>query len=181
MKKKLLIVGVIVVILVISTLLILPNIVIYGENKVTFISYSDDWSRFEENACYDENYFYYEDLDISINDFEVEKKFFLYFITLGYEEGNVCETEYVLEEEYINNFLAKAVIEENNDNVDVSTLIEGKTAIVGNNKYYTEDDKKEIYYTLDGEYNVMYIFEVDDLLVFQVGNTDEGPKFIAYK
>ena len=27
----------------------------------------------------------------------------------------------------------------------------------------------------------MYIFYVDDLLVFQIGNSDEGPTFIAYE
>jgi len=40
---------------------------------------------------------------------------------------------------------------------------------------------KAIYYVLDGKSEVMYVFYVDDLLIIQVGYSDEGPKFIAYK
>ena len=36
-------------------------------------------------------------------------------------------------------------------------------------------------YKLDGEYKEMYIFYNDDLLIIQIGLSDEGPKFIAYK
>ena len=181
MKKKILI-ALITVVLVISLILVaLPHIVIYGDSEVTFISYSDDISRFEDVECYDESYYYYEDLDISIHDFEVDKKGFLYFITLEYEEGNICETEYLLEESYIKKFLSDAVIEENANNIDLEQLIFNKKAIVGNIKYFGNEYNDAIYYTLDGRANVMYIFYVDDLLVVQVGHSDEGPKFIAYK
>ena len=64
---------------------------------------------------------------------------------------------------------------------DLSKLIEGKKAIVSNKKYFDNDYKSSIYYKLDGVEQVMYIFYVDDLLVIQVGNTDEGCKFIAYR
>ena len=181
MKKKVLIVLVTVVLLISFILVVLPNIVIYDDNEVTFISYSDDISRFGDVGCYDESYYYYEDLDISIYNFEVEKKGFLYFITLEYEEGNICETEYVLEESYIKKFLSDAVIEENNNNIDLEKLISNKKAIIGNTKYFGNEYDNAIYYTLDGKENVMYIFYVDDLLVIQVGYSDEGPKFIAYK
>lgn len=181
MKKKVMIVLGIILLMIIIFLLLLPKIAIYGENKVTFISYSDDISKFEQNMCYNENYYYYEDLDISINSFNVEKKLFLYFITLGYEEGNICASEYTLEEKYIENFLENAIIESNDNNIDLSSLIEGKEAIVGNTKYNGNEYDNAIYYTLDGKEDVLYIFYVDDLLVIQVGVPDEAPKFIAYK
>ena len=181
MKKKIITVVFVVLLMIIITLIVLPNIVIYGEGKVTFISYSDDFSRFDQNHCYDENYAYYEDLDISIHNFKVEKKLFLYFITLEYEEGNVCETEYLLEEAYIKNYIENAVIEENENNINIADLIAGKEVIVGNTRYSSNEYKDEIYYILDGKYEEMYVFYVDDLLVIQVGNSDEGPKFIAYK
>lgn len=181
MKKKVLVIVSVIVLMIIITLLVLPKIVIYGENKVTFISYNDDFSRFDQNHCYDESYAYYEDLDISIYNFDVEKKLFLYFITLEYEEGNVCETEYLLEESYIQNYIENAIIEENEQNIDIAALIEGKEAIVGNTRYSGNEYRDAIYYILDGKYEEMYIFYVDDLLVIQVGNSDEGPKFIAYK
>ena len=43
------------------------------------------------------------------------------------------------------------------------------------------NDDSVIYYTLDGKEEVMFIFYVDELLVIQVGLSDEGPKFIAYE
>jgi hypothetical protein len=36
-------------------------------------------------------------------------------------------------------------------------------------------------YKLDDKYEELYVFYLDDLLVIQVGNTDEGPKYIAYE
>ena len=42
-------------------------------------------------------------------------------------------------------------------------------------------NKESIDYVLDGKYETLYVFYVDDLLVIQVGFSDEGPKFIAYK
>ena len=36
--------------------------------------------------------------------------------------------------------------------------------------------------SLDGNYKEMYIsYNEDDLLIIQVGNSDEGPRYIAYK
>ena len=56
-----------------------------------------------------------------------------------------------------------------------------KTAIVGNKRYFGDDYNNSIDYVLDGKYETLYVFYVDDLLVIQVGFSDEGPKFIAYK
>lgn len=100
---------------------------------------------------------------------------------MDYIEGNYCETEFQLEEEYIKNFLESARIEYNSHDVNVAELIKGKTAVVGNTRYFTEEEKMVIEYTMDDNYEIMYLFESDGLLVIQVGESDEGPKFIAYK
>ena len=33
----------------------------------------------------------------------------------------------------------------------------------------------------DGRYEELFVFYLDDLLIIQVGNSDEGPKYIAYE
>ena len=78
-------------------------------------------------------------------------------------------------------FINNAIIESNDTNIDVKNLIEGKTAIVSNTRYLGNDYETAIYYELNDRYDVMYIFDNDDLLIFQVGFPDEGSRFIAYK
>lgn len=151
-----------------------------GKSLIKF-GYTGDVSEFENYPCYGENYFYYEDKDISIHNFDFKKFLFFNMIVMEYQDGNVCETEYLLEESYINNFLENADIQLNENNIDLGKLIKGKTAIVGNKRYFGDDYNNSIDYVLDGKYETLYVFYVDDLLVIQVGFSDEGPKFIAYK
>ena len=100
---------------------------------------------------------------------------------MEYEKGNRCENEFLLEEEYINNFLNNAVIDYNENNIDVGKLIKGKTAVVSNTRYSGDDVVGSIDYTLDGVYETMYIFYEEELLIIRVGSVDEAPKYIAYK
>lgn len=100
---------------------------------------------------------------------------------MEYVKGDVRETEFILDEAYIINFLENAEIEYNDNNIDLAKLIEGKEAVVGNQRYLGNDYANGIFYELDGKYEEMYIFYVDDLLVIQVGSPDEQPKFIAYR
>jgi len=179
MKKKIWIVVVAVVIA--SFLLIYPTIEIQTADKLIAFRYSDDISEFEDDMTDNENYAYYAKKDISIHGYDFKKFLMFHVLIMEYVKGNMCEEEYVLEEEYIQNFIENAIIDYNDDNLDIAKLIEGKEAIVGNTRYSTEDLKKEIGYTLDGEYETMFVFYEDDLLVIQVGLSDEGPKFIAYK
>ena len=162
-------------------LLIYPFIEIDTGKKIIVFGYNDDVSKYEDVSCYDESYFYFEDKDISIYEFNYYRFIFFHMIKLNYKKGNICASEYLLEEDYINDFLDRAVINENVNNIDVSNLIEGKSAIVSNKKYFGNDYSNGIWYQLDGKEEVMYIFYVDDLLVIQVGLSDEGPKYIAYK
>ena len=181
MKSVFLKISIVFVIIIIICLIIFPFVEIDTGDKIIKFSYSDDISKYEENPCYGENYFYNEEKDVSIYYFTFYEFLFFHVFVLEYEEGNICDSEYLLEEEYISNFLNNAVITSNSNNIDLGSLIIGKTPVVSNKKYYGNDYETFIEYELDEKYQIMYIFYVDDLLVIQVGLSDEGPKFIAYK
>lgn len=181
MKKKILISIIIVTVIVGLFLLIFPTVEIQKEDKLIALRYTDDITEFESEISYNESYVYYADRDITITDFNFKKFLFFHVISMEYKEGNYCDTQFVLEEEYIKDFLERAEIEENVNDLDIATLIEGKEAIVGNTRYLGNDYENAIFYVLDGKYEEMYVFYVDDLLVIQVGSPDEDPKYIAYK
>lgn len=181
MKKKILIPIIIVTVIVGLFLLIFPTVEIQKEDKLIAFRYTDDITEFESEISYNESYVYYADRDITITDFNFKKFLFFHVISMEYKEGNYCDTQFVLEEEYIKDFLERAEIEENVNDLDIATLIEGKEAIVGNTRYLGNDYENAIFYVLDGKYEEMYVFYVDDLLVIQVGSPDESPKYLAYK
>lgn len=170
-----------IIIVIILLFIIYPFIEIKKENKIYKFSYSESYGEFEENLCYSESYSYNEKRDISIYNWDVKKFLFFKILVLEFKEGNVCETEYYLEHDYILNFIENAEIEENEWNIDVAKLIENKEPIESNTRYTGNEYDKSIYYKLDGKYEVMYIFNKDDLVIFQIGYSDEGPKYIAYK
>lgn len=177
MKKKLIIFFII----LLSILFLLPLIKIDKNNKLMFISYSDDISKFEDQFCYHESITYYKKRDISIKKFSIKKYFIFYLYNLEYEKGNLCKTEWQLEEEYITNFINNAEIIDNEHNISIKDLIKDKTKVVSNTRYLGNDYEISISYKLDNKYEEMYIFYKDDLLIIQVGNPDETTKFIAYK
>lgn len=179
---KLIITLVILLAISISVYFIYPTIEFKKDGKLYVMTFKEDWSEWEENMCYSESYSYNKKRDISIYNWELKARgFFKYFI-LEYKKGNVCETEYVLEEEYINRVIKEAKIIENKGKVKLSKLIKDKQAIVGNKRYPWNDNYNYIGYELDGKYNEMYISKNEDgLIIIQVGNSDEGPKYIAYK
>lgn len=182
MKSKKLIVLISILIIVILILVLLPFIKIRGENTIKYIAYTDHSFKYEdEKSCYNESYFYNDEMDISISSVDVKKFLFFYFTTINFKEGNVCRYEYYLEEDYIDNFINNAEIIYNGNNIDISELISGRKAIVSNTLYLGNDYQNMISYKLDGKYQDLYVFYVDNLLVIQVGNRDEGAKFIAYE
>ena len=169
------------ILILIILFMALPMFEMKTDKKLYAIRYKDDFSEFETNECYDESYYYNEKHKISIYNFNHKKFLFLNFYSFDYKKGNVCETEYQLEEDYINDFIEKANITYNSHNINLATLVEGKTPIVGNSKYVGNDYNTIIEYTLNNKEEIMYIFYKYDLLIIQVGSSDEGPKFIAYK
>lgn len=180
-KKKILIPIGIIIVIIGAILLIYPTIEIQTDDKLIAFRYTDDISEFETEISYNESYVYYADRDISLKTFDFDKFLFFHVISMEYIEGNYCDTQFILEEEYIEDFLERAEIKYNDSNLDIAKLIEGKEAIVGNTRYLGNDYKNAIYYVLDGKYEELYVYYVEDLLVIQVGSPDESPKFIAYK
>ena len=165
-----------------------PNIEFYSGNYLYMMSYSKNWEdsedfkELEQEMCYDESYSYNKKRDISISNWEYNSFLFFKWFKISYKKGNVCDTEYLLEESYIEDFLENAQIQSNEDKVDLAKLIEGKEAIVANKRYPWDDSSSYISYILDGKYMDMYIYTNEDgLIVIQVGLSDEGPKYIAYK
>ena len=188
MKKKILLISIIVIIIISLFLLIYPNLEFFKNDYFYITSYSKDWidsedlEKLEQEMCYDESYSYYKNKDISIIKWEYKNFLFFRWFKIEYKKGNVCETEYLLEESYIKHFLENSEIISNEDNIDLAKLINGKTAIVGNIRYPWNDNYSYISYKLDGKLKEMFIsINEEDLLIIQVGLSDEGPKFIAYK
>lgn len=169
------------ILFILLILLILPIIKIDNGNKITFISYSDNINKYETYTCYHESVSYNEEKDISIKSFNVKKYFIFYLFTLEYEKGNLCDKEWQLEEEYIEDFINNAEILYNPKNIDIKSLIKDKTAIVGNTRYLGNDYETFIDFKLNDKYEVMYLFYKEALLIIQVGYPDETTKFIAYK
>ena len=180
MKKTIFILITITSILVVF-LIAYPFIEINTGNKLIRCSYDGDFSEYDKNQSYNELYCYNEKHDVSISSFDVKKFLFFYTISMDYIEGDFRKTQFVLEESYIERFLKKAEIIDNENNIQLASLIEGKTAVVGNTRYLGNDYNNAIFYKLDGKYEEMYVFYIDDLLVIQVGSPDELPKYIAYK
>ena len=173
MKKWIPITIITVIVILASFLIIYPTIEIQTDDYLLAFRYSDDISEFETDMTADESYWYYEDRDISFYSYDFHKFLFFYVIKMEYVEGNMCEKEYVLEKEYIQNFIENAEIQYNDANLDIAELIKGKKAIVGNTIYAGNEYDNSIDYILDGKYETLYVFYVDDLLVIQVGLSDE--------
>ena len=180
MKKSMKLIGSLLGIFI-CVLIIYPYIEIDLGNKLYVCNYTGDFSEFDKNHSYNEVYCYNEERDISLKGFDVNNFMFFYVISMEYVKGDIRETEFMLEESYITYFLENAKIENNENNIDLQKLVDGKEAVVSNTRYTGNDYENGIYYELDGNYEELYVFYVDDLLVIQVGSPDELPKFIAYK
>ena len=188
MKNKILLMLIIIVVFVGTFLILYPHIEFYKDGYLYMMSYSKDWDKsedleeLEQDMCYDESYSYNSKRDISIKSWEYKNFLFFKWFEVSYKKGNVCATEYLLEESYINHFLLNAEIQENEDGIDLFQLIEGKKAIVSNTRYPWNDNRSYISYILDGKNTEMFIYTNEDgLIIIQVGLSDEGPKYIAYK
>ena len=164
-------------------LLFVDKIKITSGNEIRYISLNVDISWIEEDSvtCYDDGYTYLKKKDISIKNIDIKKVGFLYYHTLKFEKGNVCDYEFYIEEKDFLYMITKGEIVENEDKLDLPKMIKGKEAIVGNTRYPWEDNHKYVGLNINGEYKEIYVTERDGLVVIQIGNSDEGPKYIAYK
>ena len=188
MKKVIIILGIVLVMIGII-LVIYPFIEFKNDGYLYIMTYakeeynSKDYQELESGqSCYDESYFYNKKRNLSITSWEYKGFWFFKYHKLGYKEGNLCDNEFVLEESYIKRFINEAEIQEGSDNVDLAKLINGKKAIIQNKRYPWSDDASYIAYKLDGKFEEMFVHTNEDgILIIQVGNSDEGPKYIAYK
>ena len=184
MKKWL----ILVITLLIIFIIYYPKIEFYNNDYLYMMSYgidftdSEDYYEIEQEMCYDESYSYNKKRNISIMKWEYNNFLFFRWFKIKYKMGNICDSEFLLDESYITRFLTDAVIIQNDDNVDLTSLIKDKKAIVGNIRYPWNDNYKYIEYILDDKYMDMFVStSLDGLIIIQVGLSDEGPKFIAYK
>ena len=177
MKKAL----IIVLSIIIGLLIIYPFVEIDTGKKIIQFKYNYDINEFDEVTCYDDGYSYNKKRNISITEIDFKKFLFFHVITVSYQKGNICDTEFYLEESYITDFINNSEIIYNEKNINIEELIKDKEAITGNKRYNGNDYDTFIEYKLNNKYEIMYIFYIDDLLVIQIGHSDEGPKYIAYK
>lgn len=181
MKKRIFLI-ILDICLVVGVLLILfSTLEIQTDEKLIAFRYSDDFSEFEDELSLDENYFYYAKKDISIHNVEVHKILFFYVLEMDYIEGNYCDTQFMLEEKDMNNIIENAEITYNSHNIDLKKLLKGKEAIVSNTRYLSNDYERSIEYKLGDKYGILYVFYENDMTVIQVGDSDEGPRYIAYR
>lgn len=181
MKRNLKKIILITIIFLIIIFLTIPMLEIKTENKLYIIRYKENTDEFETNSCYNESYFYNKKHNISLSNFKHKNFLFIHIHSFDYKEGNICKTEYQLEEEYIQNIISNATITSNPNNINLKTLIEGKTPIVGNTKYLGNDYTLSMDYILEEKEETLFVFYKYELLIIQIGHSDEGPKYIAYK
>ena len=175
---------IIVLVILVFCLLLIDKVKITVGNEIRYISLSSDtlWMEKEEyTTCYDDGLTYLKKRDITVKNIDFKKVGFLWYYRVAFEKGNLCDYEFYIEEKDFLYIITKGEVVENESKLDLSKMIKGKEAIVGNTRYPWEDDYKYIGLNIDGEYKEIYVTEREDMLVIQIGNVDEGPKYIAYK
>lgn len=159
--------------------------------------------------CYDESYFYDQDLDITISKYSVLESFPFNKITLKYTEGNYCENEYVLPDNWIDEFIKKAeIIEINiksctvlNNNVKCDEKTINKEYVINlfdftNKVNYTRIENKNnisineskdhkiisVYYSIEKKNYVLSTFIYDnEYLAFRITDENDHSKNALYK
>lgn len=166
------------------SLLFIDKIKITVGNEIRYISLSSDvlWMENEEyTTCYDDGLTYLKKRNITVKNIDLKKIGFLWYHRVIFEEGNLCDYEFYIEEKDFLYMITKGEILENKDKIDLVEMIKGKEAIVGNTRYPWVEEYKYLQIKVDKDYKDVYVSERDGLLVIQIGNGDEGPKYIAYK
>lgn len=107
-------------------------------------------------SCYDESYFYDQDLGITIKGYSIKDGFPLNEITISYIKGNQCENQYVLEENWTTNLRENALIKE---------VVLTKATAVGDTITY---DSKMV-----DNYDIEAIYEyIDNNAITRIENKD---------
>jgi hypothetical protein len=151
-------------------------------------------------SCYDEGYRYDESADITFSNYQVNNRDFYNEIDITYENGNLCEDEYVLDTDWYINFVNDATISESfitkcsdgtcNKKIlaleDVSQIISVISAIDTmrienkNNIPSGEDVVAEIYYEMNDELFTLSIYKHNYYLAFNISDQDDHSKNAIY-
>ncbi len=154
------------------------------------------------SSCYDESYFYDKGNNVTISKYEVEDKGSINEIYLSYKKGNYCENEFVLDDNWMIEFLNNSTITEikadNNVTLkyDINLNIEDvKNAMNeflssnytrANNKGKITDEENDflvkIYYTLNSKSYELSIFDYEEeYIAFVVVDPNDAQKNAIYK
>ncbi len=172
-----------IIVIIAFVLLFIDKIKITVGNEIRYISLTSDVLWIEDNSitCYDDGLTYLKNKDITVKNVDFRKVGFLWYHRVTFEEGNLCEYEFYIDEKDFLYIITKGEVQENDDKLDLLNLIKGKEAVVGNKKYPWDEERKYISYKVDDKYLELYVSQQKELLVIQIGNSDEGPKYIAYR
>ncbi len=206
--KKTIKISLLILLLIIMLLIVKLNskrglVVKFKDGKIiSYVFSSSKINRFLENlpTCYDESYRYDKKNDITISRVEQKSKTIVNKINLKYEKGNLCDSEYILDESFISNFLDKADIEE----ISYEKCLKGKCKLIkvknNLNKLLNEISKEEyiqenknipikdnyeyqisVYYNMSSMSNILYIFEDNEYIILKNIDSNDHPKVIKYK
>lgn len=150
-------------------------------------------------SCYDESYFYDSELDITIFKYYVEDESPFNKIYLDYQLGNYCKNEYILDEDWANEFKENSKVSE----IKLETCVSGKCSEkdVDKNKLDTLIDYVisaertkyssnindntfpiiKVYYTMNKKSYVMNIFKYLNYLGIKVIDQNDHQKNAIYE
>ena len=147
-------------------------------------------------SCYDESYFYDSNLDITISQYNVIDEFPINKIYLTYTLGNYCENQYVLDNDWANQFINDFEIEEasinektinKEDVLELFEYIEQEDTFRVENKTIiniNEDVSNylvSVYYLLDSKPYILEIFKYNDnQIAFKVTDANDHSKNAIY-
>lgn len=196
-----------------NTMLNIPNYSIFLSDKdyiANFISFKkteilrNEINHYVENliSCYDESYFYDEENNISIKSYNIDEGPFYNKYQIEYSLSNLCENEYVLDDDWFEDFKNNAVINEielyncsdecssvattNNDLNNVLNYIEQENySRIENDNNINFDSTKDyyinVYYTENSMGYMMHIFSYENNLAIKVIDDNDHPKNAIYQ
>lgn len=185
------------------------------KNNITFSTFrrvnnvSNIINGYIENlhSCYNESYFYDKDLDITITKYYVEDGFPLNKIHLAYVNGNRCENQYTLEDDWINDVkdnttmtgisVEKCILTNNNINIhcdtkniekeDINKLFNyvSKESRIENKENISIKNDEEYYsifsyYSVNNDNYTLSIFKYNDYLAFKITDENDHSKNAIY-
>lgn len=143
------------------------------------------------DSCYDESVFYDSKNDISITKYKINKNSFFNEITIKYDKGNLCATEYVLDDDYLVMFdnikVIDSYIYKNNKKKEFNKLINLVLDInlfnrVTKNEVSNYDDgyKIEVNYTYEEKGYSMMVYNSDRYLVVEIVDNNDAHRYAYY-